>query len=666
VHEDNIRTNREHDSNGIESSPEGCEDILGKYENANANANGDGDGDRDGDGKGDDNNNSNGNENGNVNMIVEETVGQTVEWESSAVQLDSANDNGCGALAPIDESDEAKGALASICEDEATGISGDSLCDGRSPQCVLCVLDTNCTSTQLWNLTHPRHPVQRPKHLQGQQTIEPFSSKGHSCPRSDKSESSATCMKFQRACVVNWRLNGLRRHITHNVPIGTAPVDAAVQAAWDVEEEALIGLLMLNLLTEVWKQVSNPTTYPSIFDKYTRLDTLFGSMGAMAMFNLWHTLVNTRLQEGSPFQPQFQTILNTRNTLSENGMSVSDMQLAFIILDALPPSFSAIAGTILAIGNPNALDPRMLIERILNEESHLSGPVSLNKFTPVKPRQKPRQQNATASSSSAPAPQGGVTCFYCQKPGHKAIECKKKQKDLENAKKGKAGQRKSGQTAVGQGSRTNVVATTIGGSSAAIQEVLDAPQITLYTQKAEKFVYISRDKYHNYHSTIQDNFDYQPDTDDVTNPYDELYDGYYYLLCAVRKDKLHAPKKNGWLVDSGASHHFTPDITDFDTLEDDDTEVSLGDRSLVKITQKGTVKLRVEGIDLTLTNVKYMPKCKICILSPGSLIEKGARAVFYNGGIDIFLDKRCIAQGQQIGSLYWVFMQPHLNLSVDT
>jgi hypothetical protein len=461
-------------------------------------------------------------------------------------------------------------------------------------------------------------------------------------------------------------LNGLRRHITHNTPAGAAPIDAAVQAAWDAEEEVLIGLFMLNLVTEVWKQVSNMTTYPSVFSKYTQLDTLFGSMGAMATFNLWCTLVNTKLQEGSPFQPQFQTILDTRNTLSDNGMSVSDMQLAFIILDALPPSFSAIAGTILAIGNPNTLNPRMLIECILNEESRISGPVSLNKFTPVKPRQKPRQQNAVASSSSAPAPQGGVTCFYCQKPGHKANECKKKQKDLENAKKGKAGQRKSGQTAAGQGARANVVATTIGGSSAAIQEVLDVPQITLYTQKAEKFVYISRDKYHNYCETIMDNFDYQPDTDNITNNYDELYDGYYYPLCAVRNDEQHTPKKHGWLVDSGASHHFTPDITDFDTLEDDDTEVSLGDGSLVKITQKGTVKLRVEGLDLTLTNVKYMPKCKIRILSPGSLIEKGARAVFYNGGIDIFLDKRCIAQGQQIGSLYWVFMQPHLNLSVDT
>jgi transposase InsO family protein len=462
------------------------------------------------------------------------------------------------------------------------------------------------------------------------------------------------------------RINGLRRHITHNIPIGAAPVDAAVQVAWDAEEEVLIGLLMLNLITEVWKQVENMTTYPSVFDKFDRLDTLFGSMGAMATFNLWCTLVNTRIQEGLPFQPQFQTILDTRNMLSENGMSVNDMQLAFIILDALPPSFSAIAGTILTVGNPNTLNPRMLIERILNEESCLSGPVSLNKFTPVKPRQKARQQNATASSSSAPAPQGGVTCFYCQKPGHKANECKKKQKDLENAKKGKAGQRKSRQTAAGQGARANVVATTIGGSSASIQEVHEAPQITLYSQ-TERPIYYSRDAYYNIFDTIRDNFDYQPETDDVVDYYDELYDGYRdYLLCAVRKDELQAPKKNGWLVDSGASHHFTPDITDFDTLEDDDTEVSLGDGSLVKITQKGTVKLRVEGIDLTLTNVKYMPKCKIRILSLGSLIEKGARAVFYNGGIDIFLDKRCIAQGQQIGSLYWVFMQPHLNLSMDT
>ena len=40
---------------------------------------------------------------------MEETVGQTVEWESSVAQLDSENDNGGEALALINEGNEAKG-----------------------------------------------------------------------------------------------------------------------------------------------------------------------------------------------------------------------------------------------------------------------------------------------------------------------------------------------------------------------------------------------------------------------------------------------------------------------------------------------------------------------------------------------------------------------------
>jgi hypothetical protein len=94
------------------------------------------------------------------------------------------------------------------------------------------------------------------------------------------------------------RLNGLHHHITHNIPLGAAPVDTAVQAVWDAEEEALIGLLMLNLITEVWKQVSSMTIYPSVFDKYDHLETLFGSMSAMATFNLWRTLVGEHQDTG--------------------------------------------------------------------------------------------------------------------------------------------------------------------------------------------------------------------------------------------------------------------------------------------------------------------------------------------------------------------------------
>jgi len=105
----------------------------------------------------------------------------------------------------------------------------------------------------------------------------------------------------------------------------------------------------------------------------------------MATFNLWVSLANTKLQEGSPFLPQLQHMLDVRNTLGENGMVISNMQMSFILLDALPPSYSTIAGTILAAGPPFALSPQDLINRFINEESRISSPgAALNKAAPFK------------------------------------------------------------------------------------------------------------------------------------------------------------------------------------------------------------------------------------------------------------------------------------------
>jgi hypothetical protein len=75
--------------------------------------------------------------------------------------------------------------------------------------------------------------------------------------------------------------------------------------------------------------------------------------------------------------------------------------------------------------------------------------------------------------------------------------------------------------------------------------------------------------------------------------------------------------------------------------------------------------LTSEGVELTLTDVKYLPEGNFRIISPGALISKGARAVFYNGGVEISVGKKCIIQGQQFGNLYYAFATPQLNLSVD-
>ena len=151
------------------------------------------------------------------------------------------------------------------------------------------------------------------------------------------------------------RMNGCRQHLTHAGPAHADPAnpDANVTALWDKQEEVIIGLFALYTISEVYNQVSSDVIYPMVHDKYQHLETLYGQVGSMATFNAWVGLVNTKLQEGSPFCSQLQAMLEARrNTLAENGMTFSDMQMCFILLDALPQSYSTVA--VLRLGRPSA------------------------------------------------------------------------------------------------------------------------------------------------------------------------------------------------------------------------------------------------------------------------------------------------------------------------
>jgi hypothetical protein len=125
---------------------------------------------------------------------------------------------------------------------------------------------------------------------------------------------------------------------------------------------------------------------------------------------------------------------------------------------------------------------------------------------------------------------------------------------------------------VGSGACSNVLATTIGGSSASIQEVHAVPQISLY---------LANDFYHKWCT----------EQNERNTHYHMTYEceDYDYEVCQVRR--LKGPiVQIGWMVNSSASSHFTHDLNDFDTLEDCQIEVTIGDGSLVKCTKKGTVK----------------------------------------------------------------------------
>ncbi len=338
-------------------------------------------------------------------------------------------------------------------------------------------------------------------------------------------------------------------------------------------------------------QIASDNVFPTVHDKYQQLEVLYGAVGSMATFNLWVSLANTKLQEGSPFLPQLQHMLDARNTLGENGMAISDMQMSFILLDALPPSYSTITGTILAVGPLSALSPQDLINRFINEESRISSPgAALNKAAPFKSthmQSNPLRASSTPQGELSSSASKDVTCYYCKRAGHKSPDCHKK-KDLENAKKGKAGQQcKAAQnTAIADNTldaqtltrlantlpigkstlRSQNMYTTINGSRK-IEEVLDAPQVSLYMMSGN------------------------------------------------------TQKPVAWMMDSGASQHFTPYIEDFTTYtQHKGVEISLGDNSIIKSTGVGSVTIRTNrGYDLILSDVLHVPQTHSRILSTSAL-----------------------------------------------
>ncbi len=439
------------------------------------------------------------------------------------------------------------------------------------------------------------------------------------------------------------RMNGTRRHLTHAAPAHADPAnpDADVQARWDKEEEVLTGLLFLFVTSEVYSQIASDLIFAMVHAKYQQLETLYGAVGSMATFNLWVSLANTKLQEGSPFLPQLQHMLDARNTLGENGMAISDMQMLFILLDTLPPSYSTIAGTILAVGLPSALSPQDLINRFINEESCISGlGAALNKAAPFKSShsswsQQPRAPSALQGALSSSTLKE-VTCYYCKKAGHKSPDCHKKKKDLENAKKGKAGQqRKAAQNTakvventldaqtlsrlasappIGKSTLQSRNLYTVINGSGKIEEVLDAPQVSLYTMSGN------------------------------------------------------TQKPVAWMMDSGASQHFTPYIEDFTTYtQHRGVEISLGDNSIIKSTGVGSVTIRTNrGYDLILSDVLHVPQTHSRILSTSALTLKGTTVGFDHTGFAIRHSERTIADGHQNGSLYWLVGHQVLNAASST
>ncbi|NBU34777.1 hypothetical protein EBS40_09225, partial [bacterium] len=113
-----------------------------------------------------------------------------------------------------------------------------------------------------------------------------------------------------------------------------------------------------------------------------------------------------------------------------------------------------------------------------------------------------------------------------------------------------------------------------------------------------------------------------------------------------------------WVVDSGASHTFSPHLSDFagKLQEPLSKSVRVGDGTILPIKGMGTVRVRTKGGQvLTFSKVHYVPDMHSRLLSVPHLLKRGARVVFdeatcrvYRGKSPLFTACQSAEGGSQL------------------
>ena len=144
-------------------------------------------------------------------------------------------------------------------------------------------------------------------------------------------------------------MNGLKNYIK-------STTDTSDQE-WDKNQEVLKGVLEMYIQKEIWARVAEDSKFKTIKDKWDELQRIYGGVGAMSTFNSWVSLTGTALNDNTPLLPQLQKLNDTQTNLDNNSMQITNLQFCFILIKALPESYSAVTSTILATGAPTSLTP---------------------------------------------------------------------------------------------------------------------------------------------------------------------------------------------------------------------------------------------------------------------------------------------------------------------
>src|SRR6202158_6036634 len=385
------------------------------------------------------------------------------------------------------------------------------------------------------------------------------------------------------AILVLYEADNVIRHASP--PLG---VDVA---EWNSVHRRAKAYLRLYIKPDIYSHIASEVDYPTFKDKWDVLSIMYGgAVGSTALFNLWVSLISAGLDDAQPLPQQLAKLNDTRVTLHNASMGITDVQYSLLLLHALPPSYEVLVSTILASGAPSALVFAEITARILNEEGRRHGPSgssSLNaaRSAPIKGKGKARDHS-------------NLTCHYCQQKGHIKPDCRKRKKDEADAKKKESSSGSGKKPANSHQSIHTTASIKEIDDDTVLVESFDNNEIgcALYAASRVRWMMDSGATHH-------------------ITPHRSDFSDYTPCRGAVR-------------------------------LGDKSTISQVGVGSVVFTTS--------QGLPITLSNVLHLPEVKTRFLSTRALAQKGAQVSFDSGSFKISVKQKCIATGYLEANLYWL------------
>ena len=419
---------------------------------------------------------------------------------------------------------------------------------------------------------------------------------------------------------------GALDHVRGNIVEPSSNASAAAWNKWKNGEVKTKKIIRDSIDKRLVAYISDLDTSKEIYD---RLVSLFKVNDANQVLFLRNKLREIKKGKDESMQAYFLRITEIKNDLLSIGETITDREMALTTLGGLPSEWYVFRTTLL---NNNVIPSfEELMARCIQEQTRVEEQeMPLPKGPPAAFSSHAKKRNNSGSKSKRKAGfKGGRKgrCFICNKAGHYARECPdRKDSHRDDDQNPSHGNRRNG--------KFNNKGKRNAGNQGSGQPF----------KKAR-------------------NSRYESNT--VDNKQAEYY------LPATLSTSAPSDSMGIWLIDSGASRHFTGYKELLYNLVEKETnlEIVLGDDMKYPVKGVGNVSLKLnQGNMIHLQDVLYVPDLKKNLVSISAMEDKGYKVTFIDGKVRIWKNnvKDAFILRFQVDSLYQVGGSPLGVMSCDT